>query len=321
MHSLLFVAVMSFNKLNLEGESGWLVIDKPVGISSFAVISRLKRLCKFSRIGHAGTLDPFASGVLLIGIGKATKFIEFAMDKAKAYSFTITFGENRDTLDVEGEVIKSSDARPLKSMIEKVLSTFLGEIEQVPPQYSAIKINGERAYKKARNAEEFTLPARKVILNKLELVSFNGQEAEFYIECGRGFYVRSLARDICELLGVCGFVSSLRREEVGKFSVGDAISVESFENIVHNLGACGVKEILYPADAVLDDILVHAVSKKEAEKLSFGQAIASDLSTDKPIVVKTEDEIVAICRLKDGRLLPQKVLNILLKEKNDVDCS
>lgn len=312
---------MSLSKLDLSGVSGWLIIDKPVGISSFAVIAKLKRLCKFSKIGHSGTLDPFASGVLLIAIGKATKFIEFAMDKTKAYTFTISFGENRDTLDVEGKVVESSDKRPTKSAVCEVLPKFLGEIEQVPPRFSAIKINGERAYNKARSDEEFELAARKVMLQRLDLQDFAEDYASFSIDCGRGFYVRSLARDICTSLGVCGFVSALRRERVGKFWVKDAISLETFENIVHNHGAGGVKEVLRSADAVLDDILVHAVSKDEAVKLSFGQSISYGLSSNMPIVAKTEDEIVAICRSEDGLLKPQKVLNILLKEKNDVDIS
>src|SRR6202049_5093579 len=205
---------------------GWVVLDKPVGMTSTHAVSVIKRLFTAKRAGHAGTLDPLASGCLPIALGDATKTVPFVMDGRKAYRFTVRWGEERDTDDAECRVVASSDQRPAPEAIAALLPGFVGAIQQVPPRYSAIKIEGERAYDIARDGEEFELEAREVNIDRLALEETpDPDHSRFYAECGKGTYVRALARDLGRLLGCYGHVSALRRTAVAPFAETDSLSL------------------------------------------------------------------------------------------------
>jgi len=215
--------------------NGWLNIDKPMGYSSAKVVAILKRLLKPKKIGHGGTLDPLATGVLPICINKATKTVFKTMDFDKEYLFNVTFGESRTTCDAEGEIEKKSDKIPNEDEIIKVLPKFIGNIKQVPPMFSAIKVDGKRAYDLARNGQNFTLKARDVQVFDLRFLGFNDKNiAKFYVKCGKGFYVRSIAVDIAKSLDTVGYVSYLRRISVGIFNKDNIISLDNVEEMIKN---------------------------------------------------------------------------------------
>ena len=292
--------------------NGWLVLDKHLDISSANALNKIKRLLGIKKMGHAGTLDPFASGVLVVGIGEATKAIDFAMGSSKSYEFTITWGESRDTMDAEGAVTAKSDVKPSKEQILSVLDKFTPSYMQMPPKYSALKVDGKRAYDLARSNVEFELKARRVELSRLELVGATQDTASFSIDCGKGFYVRSLATDIASALGACGYVSTLRRTRVGAFSEGCAISLDNLENMVHNDQARVWNDLIKPITAVLDDILVQQVSEEEAKRLRHGQRVKKDLANPfgEKFIVAMGDEPVAICSYEGGVLKPERIFNI-----------
>lgn len=215
--------------------NGWLNIDKPYGFSSAKVVAIVKRLLKAKKVGHGGTLDPLASGVLPICINKATKTTEKTMNFSKEYFFDITFGEERTTADAEGEVIKTSNVIPTENEIKNILNNFIGEIQQTPPIYSAIKVNGKRAYDLARNNQNVELQARLVKVFELNFLGFeNEKTAKFSVKCGKGFYIRSLAVDISKALNTVGYVSYLRRTEVGIFNKDNMITLEKLKTIYEN---------------------------------------------------------------------------------------
>ncbi|MEM8839495.1 MAG: tRNA pseudouridine(55) synthase TruB, partial [Pseudomonadota bacterium] len=206
--------------------NGWVILDKPHEMTSTQAVGKVKWLFNANKAGHAGTLDPLATGLLAIALGEATKTVPFIMDGSKTYDFTLLFGEETDSCDAEGTVVETSDRRPSREEIETILPEFTGLVTQVPPAFSAIKVNGERAYDLAREGEAVELEAREVEIDALDLVSFDGEEARFSCLCGKGTYIRSLARDIAKALGTCGRVSALRRLAVGPFSENDMISLD-----------------------------------------------------------------------------------------------
>lgn len=215
--------------------NGWLNIDKPYTFSSAKIVAIVKKMIKAKKVGHGGTLDPLASGVLPICINKATKTTEKIMNFKKKYLFDITFGENRTTADEEGEITETSNIIPTENEIKNILKNFVGEIKQMPPVYSAIKVNGKRAYQLARNNEEVNLKERTVKVHNLSFLEFkNNKTASFSVECGKGFYVRSLAVDISKLLNTVGYISYLRREFVGIFNQKNILTLEQLENVVKN---------------------------------------------------------------------------------------
>lgn len=214
----------------LHDQNLWLNINKPEGISSARVVAIVKRITKAKKVGHGGTLDPFASGVLPIALNKATKTAEKLMAAQKKYFFGITFGEFRDTDDIEGKCVESSLVRPSEEEIISILPNFVGKIIQTPSRFSAIKINGKRAYDLARQNVEFEVPKREVEIFSLKLISYTSNYAEFEVECGKGTYVRSLSRDICKQLGVCGYVSKLVRLRVGDFVYENTISLDQLKS-------------------------------------------------------------------------------------------
>jgi tRNA pseudouridine55 synthase len=287
--------------------SGWLAIDKPLHMSSFDVIRKLRKILNIKKIGHAGTLDPLASGVLLVAVGQATKLIEYAMASQKGYEFTIAFGESRSTGDAEGEVVATTARIPSEVDLISVLSKFIGITKQTPPAYSAIKVNGKRAYDLARKGEEVKLEARDIIIHKLELISFQNNEATLYADCGKGTYIRSLACDISVELGSLGYVSMLRRKKIGNFTEDDTILLENLEKLVHNNK---VLEVLLPLAAVLDDIPAVAVSPEMAEKLRFGQCIANNDNINSDVAYVTSDnDFIGLVKVLDNELKPFRIFN------------
>src|SRR5271155_4808010 len=255
---------------------GWVVLDKPVGMTSTHAVAVIKRLFSAKRAGHAGTLDPLASGCLPIALGEATKTVPFVVDGRKTYIFTVRFGEERDTDDAEGRVVATSDGRPDAAAIRALLPRFTGTIEQVPPRYSAIKIDGERAYDLARGGETVELAPRPVTIHHLKLVDMpDSDHAVLAAECGKGTYVRALARDLGRALGVLGHVSALRRNRVSPFAEEDMISLERLESLCHRAaaGEGNLADILLPVETALDDIPALAVSPADAARLTRGQAV------------------------------------------------
>ncbi|WP_258045584.1 tRNA pseudouridine(55) synthase TruB [Mesorhizobium sp. NBSH29] len=212
--------------------SGWLVFDKPVGMGSTDAVSKIKWLFNAEKAGHAGTLDPLASGMLPIALGEATKTVPYVMDGTKVYQFTVAWGEERSTDDLEGPVTKTSDIRPDEAAIRALLPKYTGVIQQIPPQFSAIKIEGQRAYDLAREGETVDIPAREVEIDRLDLVEMTAEgHAVFEVECGKGTYVRSLARDMGRDLGCYGYVALLRRSEVEPFTAEDFVTLAELEAV------------------------------------------------------------------------------------------
>src|SRR5438105_1438450 len=235
---------------------GWIVLDKPIGMTSTRAVSVIKHLFQARRVGHAGTLDPLASGCLPIALGEATKTVAFVMEGRKTYQFTVRWGEERDTDDADGRVVAATEVRPAPDAIRNVLARFTGSIAQVPPRYSAIKVEGERAYDLARDGEVVELVARPVEIHRLELVATPDLDhAVFTAECGKGTYVRSLARDIGRLLGCFGHVAALRRTAVGPFQAADAVGLDRLEGTASGVGCAGVLlSLLQPVAVGLRDL-------------------------------------------------------------------
>lgn len=262
--------------------SGWLVIDKPSGITSATVVNRVKRLANAAKAGHAGTLDPIATGVLPIALGEATKTVPFAMEGAKCYRFTVRWGEQRATDDIEGAVVAASDKRPTEAEIKAALPRFVGEIEQVPPAYSAIKLEGRRAYDLARAGEMPELEARIVRIDRIELEAQpDADHAIFEVVCGRGAYMRGLARDLALALNTYGHIATLRRLAVGRFGEADAISLDKFEALGHSPAAL---EHLLPVETALADIPALALTEIEAKLLKSGRPVQVLRTADKTLI-------------------------------------
>ena len=295
--------------------NGWVNFDKPLGMTSTQAVGKIRWMFQAQKAGHAGTLDPLATGILPIALGEATKTIPFMTDAEKAYRFTVKWGEMTDTLDKEGDVIATSDVRPSKSQIINVLPQFIGDISQIPPKYSAIKIDGQRAYDLVRGGEEIEMKARPVIVHHLELADCDEETATFDVRCGKGTYVRSLARDIADALGTCGYVIFLRRTRVGTFAESTSFSLDAMDNLCHR---GRVLEALGPIDAVLDDIPVLALTRTQAIDLKHGRAIAlSDPLLSKPetdasltVLAKEDGQAVALCDVKGEQVLPRRVFNL-----------
>ncbi len=250
--------------------SGWINLNKPEGVTSNDAVMILKRALGFPKIGHAGTLDPLAAGILPIALGEATKLVQYMMEDDKVYLFDVTWGESRTTDDREGSVVDTSDVRPTPDQINAVLAEFKGVIQQRPPAFSAIKVDGKRAYDMARAGEDVELAERPVTVYELDLIESTDTTATLRCVCGKGTYVRSLARDIAEKLGTKGYVSRLIRENVGPFGLKDAISLDFFRETSDK---AQLESIVLPVQTVLDDIPELAVNDTEATRLKNGQKI------------------------------------------------
>jgi tRNA pseudouridine55 synthase len=259
--------------------NGWIILDKPVGLGSTTAVSAVKRILRQAgepktKVGHGGTLDPLASGVLPIALGEATKLCGRMLDAIKAYDFTITFGEETDTLDAEGETIARSDTRPTQDEVKAILPRFTGEIEQVPPAYSALKIDGKAAYARARAGEELEMKARRATVHQLLPAGEAGgelmDEVTLSALVSKGTYIRSLARDIAHALGTVGHVSYLRRTRAGPFGLSRAISLDFLEEAAK---ARALTRTVLPLDAALDDIPALPVTPDQARLLRHGQML------------------------------------------------
>jgi tRNA pseudouridine55 synthase len=296
---------------------GWVVLDKPIGMTSTQAVAVVKRLFNAKRAGHAGTLDPLASGGLPIALGEATKTVPFVMDGRKRYRFTVCWGEERDTDDTEGKVVKTSDQRPPAEAISALLPRFTGLIEQIPPQYSAIKVQGERAYDLARDGEKVDLAPRPVEIHHLSLVEqIDSDRSVFEAECGKGTYVRALARDIGRILGCFGHICALRRTVVGPFTEQDMIPLEELEALCNRAasGEGSLADALLPVETALDDIPALAVTRADAARLHRGQAVLLR-GRDAPnssgtVYVTVAGRLLALAELGNGELIPKRVFNL-----------
>jgi len=296
---------------------GILLLDKPAGLTSNAVVNKVRWAFGAKKAGHAGTLDPLASGCLPIALGEATKTVANVMDGRKLYRFTVRWGEERDTDDAEGRVIETSGERPTPEAIRGLLPSFTGQIQQVPPRFSAVKVDGERAYDLARDGETVELAARAVEIARLELAANpDPDHAELAAECGKGTYVRALARDMGRLLGCFGHVSALRRVAVGSFGEETMISLEELEALCHRAaaGEASLADALLPVETALDDIPALAVSRADAARLHKGQAVVLR-GRDAPILrgtvyVTVAGQLLALAEIDRGEIVPKRVFNL-----------
>jgi tRNA pseudouridine55 synthase len=294
---------------------GWLILDKPSGMTSTQALSRVKRAFGAKKAGHAGTLDPLATGCLPIAFGEATKTVPFAMDGRKIYRFTVAWGVETDTDDSEGRQTETSESRPSAEDVRALLPGFTGTILQTPPQYSALKVDGERAYDLARDGEVVDLATREITIHRLELVENTDDYAVFETETGKGAYVRALARDMGRLLGCFGHISALRRVQVGPFEEGDLISLDEVERLrLCPPGEGNLADHLLPVETALDDIPALAVNGADAARLRRGQAVLLR-GRDAPLLsgtcyVTEQGALVALAEAEGGEIHPKRVFHL-----------
>ena len=302
---------------------GWVILDKPAGLTSTQAVAAVRRIFDAKKAGHAGTLDPMATGILAIALGEATKTVPYAMDADKTYRFTASWGEARDSDDAEGAVTGTSDRRPTPAEIEAMLPRFTGTLNQVPPAYSAIKVGGERAYDLARDGEQVILEPRPVEVFEARLLGCEKDWAEFEILCGKGTYVRSWVRDIAQALGTLGYVSQLRRTRIGGFLEKDAVGLETLTPFMHSPAAFAY---LKPLSTALDGIPALAVTGSDTVRLRSGNPIliranlfarmkdgfANDGGIQgQTVFLKDEtDAPVALAEIADGELRPFRVFQL-----------
>ncbi len=299
--------------------SGWVNLDKPYDFGSTQAVGRVRRIFNAQKAGHAGTLDPLATGILPIALGEATKTVSFLMDADKAYRFTIEWGRTTASFDREGATTATSDVRPTPEQVAAVLPEFIGDILQVPPAFSAVKVDGERAYDLARAGETVELKAREISIYSARVIDApDADHVEIAVECGKGTYVRAIVRDIAERLGACAHVSALRRTRVGPFDEDTAITLELLEDLGHKARCL---EALLPVETALDDIPELAVTAEDAFKLKQGrpivlvprqvEALKARLSPGTRTVSAMEGgSIVALCEMRAGKLEPSRVFHL-----------
>lgn len=296
-----------------EEINGWLIVDKPRNMGSTDVVNFTRRFFSARKNGHCGTLDPFATGVLPVAFGEATKLVSYVTDADKEYEFVLHWGEATATGDTEGEVVETSEKIPSREEILAVLPSFVGKIKQVPPVYSAIKINGQRAYDLARKGENVEMPSREVEIYALELLEeLPANRAMFRVRCSKGTYVRTLGQDIALRLGTVGHLQELRRTKCGNFDLTNAIKLETLQNMVHS---DNLTEVLLPIETYLRDIAVIAVSEADAAKLKLGQGLSpraygikSANAYDAAAVCN--GKMVAMVRIDERKIAPVRVFNL-----------
>lgn len=291
--------------------NGWLIIDKPRDMGSTQVVGKTRYLLHANKNGHTGTLDPFATGILPIAFGEATKLVPFVMDGKKEYEFTLKWGEQTQTDDTEGEIIARSDKIPSRDEILKALPNFIGRIKQIPPIYSAIRINGQQAYKLARKGEEIDMPEREIEIYSLELLEEYADSAKFRVECSKGTYVRTLGKDLAEYLGTLGHLKELRRTKCGVFDLKHKILLDSLEKIEYVEER---RKSLLPLETSLRDIAEIAVTEEDARKLKMGQGISPKNYDVKPseklVVAKLHNCLIALVRIDERKISPVRVFNL-----------
>ncbi len=297
-----------------QAVNGWLIFDKPQGMTSTKAVARLKRLYDAAKVGHAGTLDPLATGILPIAFGEATKTVPFVMDGIKAYRFTVRFGAETDTDDAEGKVTETSSRRPTREEVEAALPQFTGEITQVPPRYSALKVEGARAYDLARDEEDFELAPRTVIIDRLDVVDHpDPDHCVLEAECGKGTYVRAIARDLGRALHCLGHVEALRRTRVGAFREEDATTLDEVEAAAAD-GPDALRALLQPVEIALHDLPALNLSSSDAARLRQGQAVllrgrdAPIMSG--PVYAVSKGALVALGEIAQGEFRPRRIFNL-----------
>ena len=299
-----------------EAVHGWLILDKPYGMTSTQAVGKVRFLFNAEKAGHGGTLDPLASGLLPIALGEATKTVSYAMDGRKVYRFTACWGEERTTDDLEGEVSATSDRRPSGKEIESILPRFTGEIMQAPPAFSAIKVDGERAYDLARAGEAVELAERPILIEALRLVDVPDRDhATFEVTCGKGTYIRSLARDMGRALGTAAHVTMLRRVAVGPFTEDHMISLENLTELGHKAPGGDAKTgALLPIETVLDGIPALAIDDEQARRLKLGQAVllrgANAPIAEDAVLVMSGGKPLGIGTIVQGSLKPKRLFNL-----------
>jgi tRNA pseudouridine55 synthase len=295
---------------------GWLILNKPLDLTSTSAVNVLKRLFDAQKAGHAGTLDPLATGVLPVAFGEATKTMPYVSAGEKTYRFMVRWGQQTNTDDAEGEIIKSSDTRPSIEQIEVILGDFIGEIEQTPPVFSAIHIKGERAYKLARRGEEVEMPSRIVNVHDLRITNAPDEDhCEFETDCGTGTYVRAIARDLGQKLGCYGHVAELRRTRVGQFNEDMSISLDKLRELSHSAADReALLETLLCVETALDDIPELAINANDAFRLKQGQSVLIR-GANAPIITGSvyatlQGTLIAIGEVQRGELKPTRVFNL-----------
>lgn len=288
--------------------SGWLILDKPVGMGSTDAVAKVKWLFQAEKAGHAGTLDPLASGMLPIALGEATKTVPYVQDGAKIYRFTVAWGEERSTDDLEGPVTKSSEARPSEADVRALLPKYTGVIMQTPPQFSAVKIAGERAYDLARGGGTVDIPAREIEIGRLDIVEHSTDRTMFEIECGKGTYVRSLARDMGRDIGCFGHIAELRRTEVDPFTAEDFVTIAELEASLPPAPADDAPDVSAGARFVaLDELLVDTVAALDClPQVAISDEAATKIRLGNPVVIRGRDapvEAQEACATVRGRLV------------------
>ena len=298
--------------------NGWVILDKPAGMTSTSAVSAVRRRLDARKAGHAGTLDPLATGVLPIALGEATKTLPYVVNGQKTYQFTLRWGVATTTDDEEGEPVEWSNVRPSRPKIETALSAFVGEIEQVPPIFSAIKVDGERAYDIARRGENVELAPRRIWIETFRLLDeLDSDHARFTVVSGKGAYMRSLARDLARRLGTVGHIAQLRRTAVGGFREAGAISLDELEGFRQSPATF---EGLLPVETPLDDIPALALTEQEAVRLRNGQPVPLLKKADfqriaafgegETVIATTMGKLVALTKYSAGAVRPVRVLNI-----------
>lgn len=311
------VQIMPRNRKG-EGVHGWIILDKAKGMTSFQAVTSVKRLLNVQKVGHCGTLDPLATGVLPIALGEATKVVSYVVQGTKSYRFTVRWGQATDTDDAQGELIQESTRRPSEVEIRSILPRFTGRIEQIPPVFSAVKIAGRRAYDLARRGEEFSLEPRWVTIDRINLVEVDDPDrATFEITCGRGAYMRAIARDLGRALGCLGHIEALRRTAVGPFVCNQANSLERLEGLRHD---GSVFECVLPLERALNEMPALPVSISEANWLRCGRVMpmlsrenharVQHFANGSTIFAMSSGKPVAFARLVEGELRPVRVFNI-----------
>ena len=295
--------------------SGWLILDKPLDFGSTEAVSKIKWLFNAQKAGHAGTLDPLASGMLPIALGDATKTVPYVMDGRKIYEFAVTWGEERSTDDLEGEVTASSDKRPTEEEIRALLPNYTGTINQIPPQFSAIKIAGERAYDLARDGETVEIPSREVEIFRLTLLGVDADKAHFEVECGKGTYVRALARDFGRDLGCYGHISELRRTFVAPFAeekmvpLADLVALEEIEDRDERLAA--LDEFLIDTAEALSSLPHLPVTEDQAHRIRMGNPVIvrgrDALVAESEAYATSRGKLIAIGEIGQGEFRPKRV--------------
>lgn len=287
-------------------------MDKPAGMGSTQVVGQVRHLLNAAKAGHCGTLDPFATGVLPIAVGEATKLVPYVTDGEKEYQFVLKFGATTDTLDCDGKIIQEGEKIPSAAEVEAVLPQFIGEISQIPPAYSAIKIAGERAYDLVRKGQDVQIPERQIQIYELEMLDMpTGDSVRCRVRCSKGTYVRTLGADIAKRLGTIGYLSELRRTKCGNFDLRQKILLENLKNIEY---VSNRQKVLLPVITCLRDIAVIAVTEADATKLKCGQSLSpkSYEATNfmgQEVAAVYNNQLVAMVRIEERRLLPVRVFN------------